>query len=356
MVSESTPPNHQEALDAELATVLAAKQKDFDTTRFCALIDAGADLNLRDDHGRPVLHKLAMKCAIPAIRHAVAAGADIHGTDDQGNNALACSFDEATLLELMKLGASPSHQNDSMRTAAQELPLYMGRHGFNHLIEKSMTLLKNCTDIERAANAGTLGFQTWDTMWPARSFGYPGPSSRVPENGSLVYLLHRMEENGTFMPKDAFDGIETGEEALRRAIVSGEQTAVAWRDHCDKAGTPMTAAEWKQVGFGSLAKDGRVACLFTEDYWAQKDSLDDMLALADALPDHAFNGEDTHLRDTISETLGAWARHGGGKRMSSDELRQFKHSLPEKVGPLFRSYHSLFTEKRQQEQPRQIGR
>lgn len=355
MTQAAPLPDTQEALDAELAAVLA--EKDFDSPRFCALIDAGANPNLRNDTGLPVLHKLAMKGNIPAIRHAVAAGADIHGLDDQGNNALACSFVEDVLLELMQLGASPSHSNDSLRTAAQELPLYMGRHGFNNLIEKSITLLKNCQHIERDAKAGTLGFDTWDAMWPARSFGYPGPSTRVPEYGSLVYLLHKMEDAGVYMPKDAFDDFETGGEALKHAITDSEMTAVAWRDHCDKAGTPMTGKDWQTAGFSRLTIEGRVSCLFTADYWAGKDSLEAMFDLFDALPKHMFEPElNARLQRTVGETLGAWARNGGGKDMTSKELRQFQQDMPDKMRPLFRGYHALLVEKQQQEQPVKRGR
>lgn len=343
--------DNQKQLDAELLDVVAAKQ--VDKPRFQALLDAGANPNIRTDKGQPILHRLTMKGDVESIHSLVAAGADIHARDDRGNGVLACSFIEDTLLALLKLGASPSVRNDSGRSPVEELPLYMGRHGYNALIEDSVKLLKNCTEIEKSAEAGTLSAQTWEDLCPEKpSF----QSNQKPQHASLVYLLHKMEQADTFLPKSLLQGDTAGAEALRNAIISGETTAVAWRDHCDANNKPMSAANWRDNGFHNLAKEGQVACLFTDDYWANKDSLQNMTELFNALPEQARNDLHPRLAETIGKTLGAWAHGGGGKDMGSDELRSFHRNLPDQMRPLFRGFHSQLVARQQNETTMQRGR
>lgn len=355
MTDSTALPDTQDGLNAALMEQALSKNLDID--HFRALLAAGADPNIRHENTQPLLHRLTMKGHVEAIEAALDAGADLHAVDGNGNGVLANSFLEDVLLTLMLRGASPSVTNHGGRTAAEELPNYMGRHGFNALIEKSSNLLKNCQFIEQAAQRGTISETTWDNLWPGNAFGYPGGfGSRVPEFTSLVYMLHKMEEAGKTLPKSLLDGMDNCNEALRRSVGATEMTATMWRDHCEKAGTPMTAKDWNEVGLGRLYEDGKVACLFTPDYWADKPSLDGMVELFATLPDRVKQDLPERLENTIAHTMHAWAKDGAGKKLDSEGLKEFRNSLPDNMQPLFRNFHALLTTRQRAEHGTVRGR
>lgn len=329
-----TEHNHsQPSLDAELLDVVETVPSDW--SRFRQLLEDGADPNIRDDSNQPLLHILARIGEHSAIRSAIQAGADIHAVDDDGETALFVASTKEAVLALLQGGASPTvtnHANDSPAGARS-------RFYNNHEAYLATELLKNCETIARTADKGGLSARTWQELW----------RDDFPQGEMLAYLLQRMEEHGVALPKSVLDEESESGRGLRRTINTDNAAVVlAWRDHCDRNGTPMTPQDWEKTGL--LNVKGRADCLLTADYWAQRPSLEGMFALLEAMPDKAFDPPSPGLDKTVSQTLTAWL-DGPGKELTSEGLRALRQDMPEKARGLFHGYHTLLTQRQFEERP-----
>lgn len=356
-MSHNSPQSQNTNADLALEPMLTADS--FVLESFVAALDNGADPNWRDAQGTPLLHRLAARGQSQAMEHALDVGADVHATDTNGNTALFECFTEHAILTLLKAGASPNHLNNQQLPASKHLLHTHDNPSYLKMVQHSSQLLENCEKIESAASSNTLSQKTWQNMTPVEMFSFPGQRiGGIPKPAALSYFLHKMEESGQYVDKDLFRQNVDGSHGLKKALWESESALVAWRDHCEAAGTPMTPDDWKETGvYQRMDRGQRIACLFTADHWAQKASLDDFVQLADALPNHIYNQPDTdRLQQNISNTLREWAKNGGGKDLDKAGLHAFRESLPDKVRDLFGSYHRLQSQRREANRDQNISR
>lgn len=342
--------SHSYNKDATILLASIAKSPHLDYDALCGALHKGADPNWQDNNGTPLLNLLAAKGHTPAIEAALAAGADVHGTDAKGNTAIFEAFIEAPMLALLTAGASPSHRNHEGIQACTYLPREHMGMAYRQMVVQNAQLLRDCMELETAEKSGRLSTRSWEGIWPRNSFGHPPPTSIVPVNGAAVYFLHQMKNAGLHLDKDYLQESTNGAMGMKKAIRENERAALAWRDNCDAAETPMTPQDWKNTGiFESMGKGQRIACLFTSDYWAEKKSLTDFVDFLKALPEHVYQQDSNRLHDTVSDTLIAWATHGGGKDMPSDELRAFRSDMPERVQDMFSAFHVILAARKVQQ-------
>jgi hypothetical protein len=320
----------------------------FDVARFSVLIAAGADPNSKNADGMPLLHQLAQKGHAEAIGMALKAGADVHATDKEGNTAIFEAYHEQVLLTLLKAGASPNHRNHKGVTAATHLPLEHSSFAYRSMVVRSANMLRDCAEIETAANNGRLSAKTWAQLFPSASFHTYVPS---PEKATLAYFLHCMEENGQLVDKGFLDSGTQAAMAARHAVKESEAAALAWRAHRDKANDPVTVEEWKDIGiFDYMDKHHRFACLFTADYWSDKESLDEFVELAEAIPKKAFDYPSNRLQQEVGNTMRQWLQSGGGKALDSHGIRALRDTLPPELRSCIGNLHALISQRRSESQ------
>lgn len=356
MTQDSSARPYDEAATARLADRIMGGPL---ATKFiCEALRDGANPNWRNADGVPLLNLLAGRDALDALETALAYGADIHATDRNGNTALFEAYRQPAALALLFAGADPGHRNDAGATACTHLPRTHTNMGYRAMVMRTANLLRDCQEIDTAAKHGRLSPKTYENLWPRNAFGHPPPISPVPENASLLYFLHRMEEAGQFMPKTALQEDTTAAMGIKKALSEDENVARRWQRHCDESGTPMTAADWKAANIlNAMSKDQRVACLFGSDYWAEKADLHEFVELFEALPQHVFEQPSHRLETAVNDTLHAWLEEGAGKTLNTGALRHFHQSLPAQMREMFSGYYALQHERNSAESNRQaIGR
>lgn len=334
-------------LHEELLSVLNAPR--FDGARFCMLLDEGIDPNWRNGKGTPLLHLVTQKGAPSAQQHLIDKGADVHATDAAGNTALFEAYQDLLILPLLTAGASPSHKNNDGKTPRIYLPLNHDSFAYRSIVSKSAALLGDCCEIETAAKNGRLSVKTWQELFsPPASHGY----APMPQTSAFAYFLYKMEEDDQFISKDYLASGSQGAEGAKIAIRDSQTATLAWREHCDKAGEPMTAKEWAETGvFESPNKMHGGACLFEPRYWMQQESLEEFCELARHLPESpkTLNAK---VPLAMAETLDQWLTQGPGKELDSNGVRQFYRELPPIAREQVKNLHKLVHER---ELPAQQG-
>lgn len=123
-----TAPSAPSAQQAAQYTGLHAAAWSGDLPQLRRLIDARADLNARDAHGRTPLHMATFARHRGVVLQLAAAGAELGALDNDRYDAVtiaAVADDEATLAELLELGASArpitSRYDGTARIAAAHL-------------------------------------------------------------------------------------------------------------------------------------------------------------------------------------------------------------------------------------------
>jgi uncharacterized protein len=109
--------NARDAEHEETAIVLAAKFGDAEIIQ--TLIDAGAEIDARDDHGRTAL--FFAQVGSESFSRLVAAGADVKAKDREGNTILIQKVSESASLaeveELLRLGIDSEVRNEAGESA-----------------------------------------------------------------------------------------------------------------------------------------------------------------------------------------------------------------------------------------------
>lgn len=323
----------------------------------CEALHDGADPNWRNAKGQPLLNILASKNDTAALEAALAAGADVHATDADGNTAIFEAYYSQTMLTLLMAGADPHHRNNNNSTAYTHLPREHTNPAYRSMVLRTSLLVQDAELIATAANTGRLGPETYFNLWPKNAHRHPPPRDPLPHNDSLVYFLQRMEQEGKFMPKSELDGQGVGQIGLRKAIRESESSASSWQLHCDKAGTPMTVQDWAITGiFSNSDKSQHVACLFTPEYWGKKETLKDFIELFEAVPAHVFAQPSERLANTVNNTLYSWLQSGPGKDLSAAGVSHFRRQLPEQMRGMFTSYFQILSQRGSNNQGTEMGR
>src|SRR5690606_18266315 len=109
-----------------------------------ALIEAGANVDARDERGITALHEAARAGADGVIEQLIAAGADPAIEDEAGCNALniACRSRRttvATLRALLRMGVDPAHAGSDGRTPLEQV-LASGRWALVATLDPSYQL------------------------------------------------------------------------------------------------------------------------------------------------------------------------------------------------------------------------
>ena len=103
-----------------------------DVPRLTQLIAARADVNVRDGYGRTPLHVATFARQADAIRSLAKAGADLNALENDRYDAVtiaAVADDEATLAELLRLGASARQTTSRCDGTALIAVAHLGHDG-----------------------------------------------------------------------------------------------------------------------------------------------------------------------------------------------------------------------------------
>jgi ankyrin repeat protein len=198
-----------------------------------ALIEAGAGLDARDQDGRTALMEAARRKEAMLALDLVAAGADVNVADGEGWTALMYAAKEGTLAAARAIIKSPKQSTlDALtkETSALSLAAERGRHALVHmLIEAGANVRKpeiGGRALQLAAQAEHVDVVR--TLMEAKApLGFSGWGDEPP--------LHAAAARGQWLVVEALleAGLEpdqvdrNGQTALMRAAASGHDKAVA---------------------------------------------------------------------------------------------------------------------------------
>lgn len=321
-----------------MIAVLHGKEPDF--TQVIALLDAGANPNTRDKDDVPAFHSIVEWGNLPAIRVALAKGADVKAQDDFGDTALHKVLTPDVALELLLAGASTTTRNEEYRTPRGQVGQTDNSTNYASIVSATRLLLQSAEVIEEDASKYRLSEKTLERIWPDNAFSYPGPSSPITHPATLRYFLHKAEETGADFEKSAVHSTTKVGEAMEYLLSCSADNIKAWNTFCDNKGTPMTTRDWQTSEVLEKIKPSVAAGLFDPDRIKKAPDLQGMYELFDALPESVQKAAPgTPLGKAISQSIASWLDEGAGATLKSSGIRTLRNEMPENIRPLFTNFH-----------------